>query len=93
MALKVIEKECRVEDGRLTIVVEGDDPIEVTSADAKRLALSKAATFGYVNIGINNQSGSYPVDEQGNRHEDWYTQATTRKVAGYRNEIKLMAGL
>ena len=93
MALKVIDNDCRVESGKLIIVIEGASPDVVLSNEAKNMALTKAAEFGYTRLGINGQSGSYPVDEYGKEHEDWNEMSKEGKIAAYRNEIKLMGGL
>jgi len=93
MALKVIDSKCRVEDGKLVIVIEGTSPEEVLSAPAKTLALQKAASCGYPRLGINGHSGSYPVDENGVTYEDWNEQARKQAIKAYRNDIKLMSGL
>jgi hypothetical protein len=91
--LKVIDKDCRIEDNKLVIVVEGDGPEQVLSNDAKVLAVNKAASCGYPRVGINGQSGSFPVDADGKSYEDWNEQARLGKIAAYRNEIRLMGGL
>jgi hypothetical protein len=91
--LTIVEKACRVEDGKLVIVVEGDNPEEVLSNTAKTLAMQKAASFGYPRVGINGQTGSFPVDKEGNTYDDWNDQSRRGLIAAYRNEIKLMGGL
>jgi hypothetical protein len=93
MALSIIDKDCRIEDGKLVIVVQGDNPEEVLSNTAKSMALQKAAACGYPRIGINGQSGSFPVDADGKTYDDWNDQARRGLIVGYRNEIKLMGGL
>jgi hypothetical protein len=93
MSVRIIEKDCRVEDGKLIIVVEGENPEEVLSPTAKTMAIQKAASFGYPRVGFNGQTGSYPVDANGNTHDDWNDQARRGLIAAYRNEIKLMGGL
>ena len=93
MALRIVEKDCRVQEGKLVIVVEGNDPEEVLSPNAKTLALQKATTFGYPRIGVNSQSGSYPVDSDGKTYEDWNEQSRLGKINAYRNDIFLMGGI
>lgn len=93
MSLRIIDKDCRVEDGKLVIVVEGKDPEEVLSPTAKNMALQKAASCGYPRVGINGQTGSYPVDADGNTYDDWNDQARRGLIKAYRNEIRLLGGL
>jgi len=93
VSLSIVDGACKVEDGKLVIVVEGQKPDEVVSTAAKRMALAKAASMGYPNLGINGHSGSYPVDASGHSYDDWAEQSKLGKIAGYRNEIKLMSGL
>jgi hypothetical protein len=93
MSLHIVDKDCRIEDGKLIIVVEGPGPEEVLSNTAKQMAIQKAAESGYVRIGINGQSGSFPVDADGKSYEDWNKQSKDGLIAAYRNEIKLMGGL
>lgn len=93
MSLRIIDKDCRVEDNKLVIVVEGENPEEVLSATAKTLALQKAASCGYQRVGINGQTGSFPVDANGNTYEDWNDMARRNTITAYRNEIRLMGGL
>jgi hypothetical protein len=93
MPLRVVDQECRIEEGKLVIVVEGENPEEVLSNEAKMMALQKAAACGYQRIGINGTSGSYPVDADGRQYEDWNEQAKAGLIAAYRNEIKLMGGI
>lgn len=93
MSLRVIDQDCRIEDGKLVIVVEGDNPEEVLSNEAKTIALQKAAACGYPRVGINGTSGSYPVDGEGNTYDDWNAMARENLIIAYRNEIKLMGGL
>ncbi len=93
MALAVVDKDCRIEDGKLVIVIEGANPEEVLSIQAKSMAMAKAANCGYPRVGINGQSGSYPVDSDGKTYEDQNDQAKKGLIAGYRNEIRLMGGI
>lgn len=93
MALQIVDNECRIEDGKLVIVVEGDGPESVLSNEAKQMAVAKAAACGYSRVGINGQSGSYPVDADGKTYDDWNDQARRGLIVGYRNDIKLMGGL
>ena len=99
MPVLVVDEKCRVENGRLVIVIEGGDPAEVVSMQAKNAALRKAAELGYPKIGLNNQSGSYPVDKDGRtedehgREYDWNQLSKEGKIAAYRNDIVLMEGL
>ena len=99
MSVKIIDEACRIEDGKLIIVVEGDNPEVVLSNEARKLAIEKAATFGYQRVGFNGQSGSYPVDVSGGtcdaagKEYDWNKMAKEDLIAGYRNEIKLLGGL
>lgn len=93
MSISVIDSECRIEDGKLVIVVEGKSPEDVLGPNAKSAALQKAATLGYTRIGINGQSGSYPVDAEGKSYFDENAMAREGKINGYRNEIKLLNGI
>lgn len=99
MSVKVVDQDCRVEDGKLIIVVEGLNPEQVLSNEAKQLAIAKATACGYSRVGINGQSGSFPVDAQGRtmdengKEYEWNDMARNGLIAGYRNEIKLMGGL
>ncbi len=92
---KVIDKECGIRDGKLFIVVEGANPEEVTGPNARELAIKKAATCGYQRVGVNNQTGSYPVDEDGKTPPDDQVNEWARsgKIVAYRNGIYLMGGL
>ena len=93
MSLKIVDNKCRIEDGKLVICVEGANPDEVLSMNAKHMALAKAASCGYPHVGINGHSGSFPVDGEGNTYDDWNEQSRLKKIAAYRNEIRLMSGL
>lgn len=93
MSLQVVDKECRFENGKLIVVLEGKSPEEVISVDAKQLALEKAASCGYPRIGVNGQSGSYPVDKNGKCYDDWNDQSKRGLIAAYRNDVVLMGGL
>ncbi len=93
MPVRVVDKDCRIEDGKLVIVVEGDNPEEVLGNDAKMMAIQKAGACGYPRVGINGTSGSYPVDANGESRDDWNELAKEGAIAAYRNEIKLMGGL
>ena len=93
MALSVIEDKCRLDGGKIVIVVHGENPSEVLSSAAKSLAMTKAASLGYGRLGFNGHSGSYPVDAKGETHEDWNKQARDNQIAGYRNNITLMGGI
>lgn len=93
MSIRIIDKDCRIEDGKLVIVIEGANPEEVLSSTAKTMALQKAASCGYPRVGINKQSGSFPVDAAGATYEDWNEQARRGQISAYRNEIVLMGGL
>jgi hypothetical protein len=93
MSLRIVDKDCRIENGKLVIVIEGEGPEEVLSNTAKNLALQKAAACGYPRVGINGQSGSFPVDAEGKTYDDWNEQSKRGLIAAYRNEILLMGGL
>lgn len=98
MSLQIVDKDCRIEDGKLVVVVQGADPEEVLSSTAKNLAIQKAASCGYPRVGINGQSGSYPVDPEGKttdnagKEYDWNDMARAGLIAAYRNDIVLMGG-
>ncbi len=91
--MKIIEDKCRVENGKLIVTVEGTDPSVVLSSEAKMLAIKKATQLGFPRIGINGQSGSYPVDKEGKSHDDWNDMALRNEIFAYRNDIVLMNGL
>lgn len=93
MAVACVEDKCRVQDGKLVIVVEGDTPEAVNGPAARQLAIEKAAMFGYTRVGINGHSGSYPVDAEGNEPANWEQINFRGKIAKYRNDYKLMSGL
>ena len=99
MALQIVDKDCRIENGKLVVVVQGEGPEAVLSAAAKTMAIQKAASCGFPRIGINGQSGSYPVDVEGKttdangKEYDWNEMARNKLIAAYRNEIVLMGGL
>ncbi len=93
MSVAIVESECRVEEGKLVIVVQGANPEEVLGQEAKALAVKTAASYGYSRVGINSVSGSYPVDNNGVTYDDWNKQALERKIMAYRNDIRLMSGL
>jgi hypothetical protein len=101
MALSTIDDLCCRKGGKLQIVVQGNDPEEVTSQSAKTLAMEKAAQCGYVHTGYNGHSGSYPVDEAGNVYDtdEKIAELTNlmregkARIAGYRNDIFLMPRL
>ena len=65
MAVRIVDDACRLEDGKIVIVIEGNNPEEVLSLQAKTLAQSKVAAAGHPRAGLNGQSGSYPVDTEG----------------------------
>ena len=94
MSLKIVPEACKIEpDSRLKIVIEGSGPEEVLSSEGKSLAVKHANACGYNNLGINGQSGSYPVDAEGKTYDDWNEQSRRNLIAAYRNEIFLMSGL
>ncbi len=94
MALKIIDDDCRMKDGKYVVVVEGDNPEEVMSHKAKKLAINKAEASGYSKMGISGQSGSFPVtsDASATLVTDWTKFARDGKITGYRNEFKLSGG-
>jgi hypothetical protein len=47
-----------------TVIIEGDNPREVTSAEARTLALTTAKRY-LSKPGISTQGGPYPVDPEG----------------------------
>lgn len=99
MSLRIIDDLCRIENGKLIVVMEGKLPDIVTSPQAKILAIKKAEQCGFSRIGINGQSGSYPVDKNGKTADstgkewDWNAMAINGEIAAYRNDIFLMNGL
>ncbi len=96
MSDKVVDSACRVELGKLIVVIEGDNPAVVTSPTAKKLAVEKAASLGYRRMGINGLSGGYPVDKDGSTKDqsgneyDWNEMSKQGLIAKYRCDIKLM---
>lgn len=90
MALEVVEKGCRMDSGKLIVTIKGESPTDVLSHSAKQLAITKAAELGYVNVGINGQTGSYPVDCNGAQHEDWAALSKAGGIKAYQNEFTLI---
>jgi len=91
MSLSVVDAFLR--EGKVIVTVEGSNPEEVATADAKRMAITKAASCGYPNVGYNATSGAYPVDKDGKTNEDWNKMAIEGCIVGYRNDIILMPRL
>jgi hypothetical protein len=93
LPIRIVDSACRLEDNKLVIVLEGSGPDEVLSPTAKTMAIQKAASCGYNRLGVNKQSGSYPVDADGKTWDDLNEQSKAGKIAAYRNDIVLMSGL
>ena len=93
MSVRVVEKDCCLREGKLVIVLEGANPEEVLSNEARSMAIKSAAAFGYPRVGINGQSGSFPVDDDGKAYEDWNEQSKLGLISAYRNEIYLIGGI
>lgn len=93
MSLKIVDNDCRMKDGKYVVVVEGDNPEEVMSFKAKRMAIGKAEAAGHTKLGISGQSGSYPVTSESDAiPTDWVALAKNKSITGYRNEFKLAGG-
>ena len=60
MALKIIHAETRGE--QLFITVQGSNPEEVVSLEARRLAYNERNKHGFSNAGIEGYGGAFPVD-------------------------------
>lgn len=99
MALRIVDDKCLRKDGKLHICIEGKNPEEVISQQAKQMAMDKAATCGYVHTGYNGHSGAYPIDKDGVEYDtDEKIGELTQKlrdgtvtISGYRNLIMLMS--
>lgn len=80
------------DDGRTaTVVISAESPEPLLSLQARELAIKTAGELGLPGCGISNQSGTYPVDENGASDENVY--AGRVPVAAYRQEFTLMRGL
>ena len=55
-----------LDNGRLIVAVEGDSIDEITSPSARRLAYDSRLEHGWVNAGIEQIEGPFPVDDKGN---------------------------
>jgi hypothetical protein len=93
MSLRVINDDCCLVNGKLVVVVEGDNVEQVNGSTANMLAIEKAATLGYQHVGINGSSGAYPVDSEGNTYEDENEQARQGLINAYRRDIFLLGGI
>lgn len=79
-------------DGRgATVVLQDISPEPLLSLQAREMAIKVAGELGLAGCGISSQSGTYPVDAEGNSNEDVYMGRT--QVAGYRQEFGLLRGL
>lgn len=85
----VLNDLCSVSgDGRrVTVILESDSLEELNSMVARTEAVKHAATLGVVGGGVSNQSGTYPVDANGETGED--VIMGRRPVAKYRNDIEI----
>ena len=79
-------------DGRgATVVIQAESPEPLLALQARELAIKTAGELGLAGCGISSQSGTYPVDAEGNTSDDVYRGKTP--VAGYRQEFSLLRGL
>lgn len=87
--ISVLSDLCVVSgDGRkVTVILESDSLEELNSMVARNEAVKHAGTLGVVGGGISNQSGTYPVDADGNSNEDVIMGRVP--VAKYRNDIEV----
>lgn len=79
-------------DGRgATVVLQANSPEPLLSLQAREMAIKVAGELGLAGCGISSQSGTYPVDAEGNSNDDVYMGRTP--VAGYRQDFGLLRGL
>ncbi len=65
MALGIVRDQCQMHGNKATIVIEGDNPTEVMTKEAKEMVLRHAAQLGVSRPGIGTGGGPYPVDRNG----------------------------
>jgi hypothetical protein len=62
----VTDKSKRTASGQGVVVIEGDNPEEVSEVEAKEMAINHATTvLGFRRPGLGLGGGSYPVDGLG----------------------------
>lgn len=88
--LQVLPELCKVQGNEATVVLQGDNPTEVNSPEATRLAIKQAGVLGLPLAGLSNQSGPYPVDANGNSDEA-LCSGQSGTVTGYRQDYRLLS--
>ena len=71
------------------VVVEGANPSEVTSMEARKLASAKGSELGINRPGLGLASGAYRVDEKGEEIKDRRVVANSK----YRCDYPINGGL
>jgi hypothetical protein len=66
MPIGVVRDKCVMVGNKATVVVEGDNPEEVMTKEARELVLRHAAQMGVQRPGLGTGGGPYPVDQDGN---------------------------
>jgi hypothetical protein len=80
--------------GKATVVVEGDTIEEMSSVEARELALSWAASQGLSKPGIRlTGSGAYPVTYDGETDHDSVNAAAVSGGCRYRFDYEVMSAL
>jgi hypothetical protein len=83
--VKVLTDKITRDGNKLRVPVIGESTAELRSLAAKRAAVEAAAQCGHGQLGINDESGPYSVDEYGEE-----LGAPSTKAAYFRNDFLLM---
>jgi hypothetical protein len=86
MALRIGKIEERGPNSAL-VSVEGDNPTEVTTTDARNFAMKNSKLPGQISLDPTNQSGSYPVDAAGKEIDFEKFQSREVTPAAYRQDF------
>ncbi len=90
----IIDSSVKESPGKAKIVIEGDDPVEVTSLDAKKLAMKAAGTLGVSAYGICGSSGAYSAALQTENSTNGITvtkeavQRTSKALTKHKSKVK-----
>jgi len=89
--IKFVEDECKQGTQSMRVVIEGPDPTELTSRQARDAVIVFARKSGFPARGISGLPQTYPVDSDGKTDED--VILGKRPLAAHRADYVLSAGI
>lgn len=80
------------DDNKLTVVLEASGINDVTTSEARKLAIEHARSVGYKRTGVCSETGAYPVNDKGVSLYDHDNSKPFGDIVAYRNDITVMEG-